>query len=232
MRSGMTRRTALKTAALATTSLMAAPYVRGAHAAGKLSIGYWDHWVPGANKITEALTREWAEKEKVEVTIDFIPSQGMKNLVTIAAESQARSSHDIFAFPSWQPHGHAENLEPVNDIMDELIKQNGAVNDTVTYLGKSGGKWLAVPATVGSQIKGPCSRIDLFKKHAGIDLQALYPAGAAPKADGWNLETYLKAAEACHRGGAPFGIGLGTTSDSVDSAGAFFHAYGATLVDA
>src|SRR5712691_7366120 len=72
MRSGMTRRTAIKTAALATTALIAAPYIRGAHAAGKLAIGFWDHWVPGANKTSEALTREWAEKEKVEVTIDYI----------------------------------------------------------------------------------------------------------------------------------------------------------------
>jgi ABC-type glycerol-3-phosphate transport system substrate-binding protein len=228
----MTRRTALKTAALATTALIAAPYVRGAHAAGRLSIGFWDHWVPGANAATKTLVEEWAAKEKVDVTIDYIPSQGNKNLITIAAESQARSGHDVFAFPSWQPHGHAENLEPVNDIMDELIKQNGAVNDTVTYLGKAGDKWLAVPATVGSQIKGPCSRIDLFKQHAGIDLQAMYPAGSAPKAESWTLDAFLKAAEACHKGGAPFGIGLGTTSDSVDSAGAFFHAYGATLVDA
>ena len=29
--------------------LVAAPFVRGAHAAGKLSVGFWDHWVPGAN---------------------------------------------------------------------------------------------------------------------------------------------------------------------------------------
>jgi ABC-type glycerol-3-phosphate transport system substrate-binding protein len=232
MRSGLSRRTALKTAALATTALIAAPYVRGAHAAGRLTIGFWDHWVPGANNATKSLVDEWAAREKVEVTVDFIPSQGMKNLITIAAESQARSGHDIFAFPSWQPHGHAESLEPVNDIMTELIKQNGAVNDTVTYLGKSRDKWLGVPATVGSQIKGPCSRIDLFKKHAGIDLQEMYPAGSAPKADGWTLATFLKAAEACHKGGAPFGIGLGTTSDSVDSAGAFFHAHGAALVDA
>ncbi|TMJ04786.1 MAG: extracellular solute-binding protein [Alphaproteobacteria bacterium] len=232
MRSAMTRRAAIKTAALATTALIAAPYIRGAHAAGKLAIGFWDHWVPGANNATKTLVEEWAAKEKVDVTIDYIPSQGMKNLITIAAESQARSGHDIFAFPSWQPHGHADNLAPVNDIMDELIKQNGAVNDTVTYLGKLGDKWLAVPATVGSQIKGPCSRIDLFKKHAGIDLQEIYPAGAAPKADSWTLDTFLKAAEACHKAGFPFGIGLGTTADSVDSAGAFFHAYGATLVDA
>ena len=37
-----TRRTVLRTAALATTAL-AAPFVRGAHAAGKLSFGVWDH---------------------------------------------------------------------------------------------------------------------------------------------------------------------------------------------
>jgi ABC-type glycerol-3-phosphate transport system substrate-binding protein len=94
------------------------------------------------------------------------------------------------------------------------------------------GKWLAVPATSGSQIKGPCSRIDLLKKHAGIDIQAMYPAGAAPKADAWNLDNFLKAAEACQKGGNPFGIGLGQTSDSVDSAGALFHAFGAQLVNA
>jgi hypothetical protein len=64
-----------------------------------------------------------------------------------------------------------------------------------------------VPATSGSQIKGPCSRIDLLKQHAGIDIQAMYPAGAAPKADAWNLDNFLKAAEACHKGGVPFGIG-------------------------
>jgi len=37
------------------TALVAAPFVRGAHAAGKLSLGLWDHWVPGANKTSEAL---------------------------------------------------------------------------------------------------------------------------------------------------------------------------------
>src|SRR6476661_7277486 len=144
MRSGMTRRTAIKTAALATTALIAAPYVRGAHAAGKLAIGFWDHWVPGANKTSEAITREWAEKEKVEVSIDYIPSQGNKNLLTIAAEAQARSGHDVLAFPTWWPHAHAEQLEPVNDIMAPLIKQNGDVNGTAQYLGKAGDKWLGV----------------------------------------------------------------------------------------
>jgi len=221
----------LKTAALATTALIAAPYVRGANAAGKISIGFWDHWVPGANKATTDIVNAWAAKEKVEVQIDYIPSQGDKNLITIAAEAQAKSGHDVFAFPTWYPHAYSEQLVPVNDVMEPLIKQNGAVNDTVTYLGRANNNWLAVPATVGSQIKGPCSRIDLMKKLAGIDVQALYPAGAPPKADSWNFDTFLKAAEACQKGGSPFGIGLGQTTDSVDTAGAWFNAYGAYLVN-
>jgi ABC-type glycerol-3-phosphate transport system substrate-binding protein len=232
MHSGVTRRTALKTAALATTALIAAPYVRGAHAAGKISIGFWDHWVPGANKATEAIVNAWAAKEKVEVQMDFIPSQGDKNLITIAAEAQARSGHDIFAFPAWYVQAYQEQLVDVSDVMDPLIKQNGAVNDTVTYLSRVNGKWLSVPATVGSQIKGPCSRIDLMKQHAGIDVQALYPAGQAPKAESWTTDAYLKAAEACHKAGFAFGVGLGGTTDSVDTAGAFFHAFGGDLVNA
>jgi ABC-type glycerol-3-phosphate transport system substrate-binding protein len=212
--------------------MIAAPYVRGAYAAGKLSMGFWDHWVPGANQASTDLVNEWAAKEKVEVSIDYITSQGKKIELTIAAEAAAKSGHDLIAMPTWWPHAHAELLEPVNDIMGPIIQENGEVNGTVKYLGQSGGKWLAVPACVGSQIKGPCTRIDLMKKHAGIDVQELYPAGSPPKADSWTTETFLKAAEACQKAGVPFGIGLGETTDSVDSAGAFFQAFGAELVNA
>ena len=133
--SRMTRRHFV--AAAGSTAVIAMPYVRGAHAAGKLSMGFWDHWVPGANNATTALVNEWAAREKVDVSIDYITSQGNKNLLTIAAEAQARSGHDIFAFPTWQPPDHAKRLEPVDDIMAELIKQNGDVNPTVEYLGPS-----------------------------------------------------------------------------------------------
>lgn len=228
----ISRRQMLATTAAASAAFTAMPFVRGAHAAGKLNVGFWDHWVPGANDVLKKICMEWAEKNKVDISIDFITSQGNKILLTIAAESIAKSGHDVLAMPTWQPVDQVKNLEPLDDVMNPLIKQNGAVNATVEYLGRSGGKWIAVPATVGSQMKGPCTRIDLFKQHAGIDIQAMYPAGAAPKADAWNMETFLKAAEACHKGGVPFGIGLGTTSDSVDTAGAIFQSFGATLVDA
>jgi hypothetical protein len=212
--------------------LVAAPFVRGAHAAGKLSVGLWDHWVPNANDATQALVKEWADKEKVEVAVDFITTQANKLLLTGAAEAQARTGHDILAHTSFLPARYAEQLVPVNDLMAELIKTNGAVNGTVEYLGKVGGKWLAIPATTGSQIKGPCSRIDYMKQFAGIDVQAMYPAGAPPKADDWTLDTFLKAAEACHKGGKPFGIGVGNTGDSNDTIGAIFHSFGAVVVNA
>jgi len=231
LKSRLTRRRFLATTAAASAAI-AMPHVSHSQAGGKLAVGFWDHWVPGANSASTALCEEWGAKNKVEVSIDYITSQGNKNMLTIAAEAQARSGHDILAFPSWQPADHANRLEPVDDIMAELIKQNGAVNSTVEYLAKSSGRWVAVPACVGSQIKGPCSRIDLMKQLAGIDVVAMYPAGSPPNAEAWTLDAMLKAAEACHKGGHPFGIGLGVTEDNVDTAGAIFQSFGANLVDA
>ena len=141
--------------AAASAALVAAPFVRGAQAAGKLSLAMWDHWVPGANATTEKLAREWGEREKVELQIDFITTQGNKLLLTSAAESQAKAGHDIIALSTWLPSRYANQLVAMNDVMDQLVKDNGNVNATVEYLGRIGGKWVGVPATVGSQIKGP-----------------------------------------------------------------------------
>jgi ABC-type glycerol-3-phosphate transport system substrate-binding protein len=228
----LSRRQFVAATAASSAALITAPFIRTAAAAGKLSIGFWDHWVPNANDTCTNLCNEWAARERVEISIDYITSQGKKDLLTIAAEAAAKSGHDVLQMPTWWPHAYAEQIEPVNDIMEPLIEQNGEVNGTVQYLGKAGDKWLGVPSTRGSQIKGPCSRIDLMKKFAGIDVQEMYPAGSAPKADAWTTDAFLKAAEACHKGGFPFGIGLGDTSDSVDTVGAFFLAFGAELVDA
>ena len=96
----LTRRTVLNTAAFATTAL-AMPFVHDAYAAGKLSCGFWDHWVPGANEPLAKLCREWADREKVELTIDFITSQGDKLALTATAEAQARSGHDVLQMSDW-----------------------------------------------------------------------------------------------------------------------------------
>ena len=213
---------------------VAAPYVRRANAAGRLSVGFWDHWVPNANDAATRLCQEWAKRENVDLQIDYITSQGFKNLLTIQAEAQAQSGHDILSFPTWEPSNHSERLEPVDDLMEELVAQNGAVNSVVEYLGRPEGRWIAVPQTPGSQIKGPCGRLDILKEVAGIDVQAMYPAGAPADealAEKWTWDAFATAAEKCKAAGKPFGIGLGVTSDSVDAVGSMFNAFGAQLVD-
>jgi ABC-type glycerol-3-phosphate transport system substrate-binding protein len=232
-RNRMTRRSLLTTAALAGAAL-AVPHVRGAFAAGRLACGFWDHWVPGANDTLTKLCKSWAEKEKVDLSIDYITSQGQKNLLTIAAESQSKSGHDILAFPTWYAAEHTKNLEPVDEIVTDLIQKYGKVASAVEYLGKQQGHWIAVPATVGTQSKPPCARIDLFKQHVGIDLTQMYPAGGTPNkelADKWTWDLFLQAAEKSFKAGVPFGMPLGQTTDATDWVGAVFASHGAELVD-
>src|SRR5438132_1987450 len=100
-RKKLSRRQFVAATALSSAALITAPYVRGAYAAGKLSMGFWDHWVPSANKASTDLVNEWAKKAKVEVQIDYITGQGNKLLLTIAAEAQSQSGHDILAMPTW-----------------------------------------------------------------------------------------------------------------------------------
>ncbi len=73
-------------------------------AAGEaVSVGFWDHWVPERQRRDRGPIKEWAEKEKVDVQIDFITSQGNKLLLTTAAEAQAKSGPDILAMNTFLP---------------------------------------------------------------------------------------------------------------------------------
>jgi ABC-type glycerol-3-phosphate transport system substrate-binding protein len=91
----LTRRKVLTTTGAAAAATLAAPFVRTAGAAGSLSVGYWDHWVPSATTAMTQICEAWAEKETVNLTIDYLSTQGNKLYLTIAAEALARSRHDI-----------------------------------------------------------------------------------------------------------------------------------------
>ena len=230
-----TRRAVLKNAALATTAVLAAPYVRGAHAAGTITMGCWDHWVPGANATLTKICNEWGEKNNVEIKIDYITSQGEKDKLTAAAEAQAGTGHDIMSHRDWNIRIHQRVLEPLNDVLGEMIKKYGPISPVAEYLAKNKGTWYGIPTSVGSQVK-PCqSRFDLFKEHAGIDLQAMFPADEAKwdkaQTDKWNYDTYLEAAQKLHKAGFPVGIPMGQTSDAVDTVGAIFNAFGVVFID-
>jgi len=229
------RRRLLTAAALGAGAAVAFPHIRTAGAAGKLSIGFWDHWVPGANEPLTRLTKEWAERTKTEVSIDYITSNGNKLRLTQSAEAQARTGHDILAYGTWEASIHARLLEPVDDVVGELVKQYGPVNQVAEYLGKLQGNWRGVPTTFGSQMKPPHVRMDLFKQHAGIDVQTLFPGGPDGRDQAaiaaWDWNAFATAAEKLNAAGHPFGLPLGSFSDAVDWVGALFRSFGAQLVN-
>ena len=228
----LTRRRALRTVAAATALPLV--HIRTAGAAGKLAVGFWDHWVPGGTEKMREQVKLWADKNKVDVTLDFITSQGNKLLVTAAAEAQAKTGHDIMTFFQYDVINYEDSLEPVDDVIGNLVKKYGKYDPAIEYLAKRKGKWLAIPGTDPTAALACCARISMFKKFAGIDLPAMYPAEphATPEAANWNFETFLKVAEACAKAGFPFGMGLGSTGDSVNNTGSIFASFGAELVNA
>ena len=222
MRKALTRRQFVAASTAASAGLIAAPYVHTAHAAGSLTIGLWDHWVPGANDVVAKIIQEWGEKEKVDVKLDFITSQGNKLLLTLAAESQAKSGHDVMEFTNWEAAQFNQSLEGLDDLMKDVIARNGPVELAVEYLGKFKGKWISVPMTRGTLLLSVCSRYDLLKQHAGIDIQEMYPAGKPANDAAWTWDSFLTAAEKCQKAGYGFGLPLGSTTDTNQWVGALF----------
>ena len=231
MQIGISRRSALKLGVA--TAALPLVHIRTAGAAGKLSVGFWDHWVPGANDVMTKLVNQWAQNTKTDVTVDYITSVGNKNLLTLAAESQSGTGHDMQAYPTWEVLDYADKLEPMDDVMKRLSAKYGQVNSIVDYLSKSKGSYKAVPAISGSQYKPACSRIDTFKAQMGMDLPAIFPVAdqMGPGYDKWNWDQFLAAAAKCNKAGMPFGMPMGQFSDAVDWVGSLFAGFGAQLVN-
>jgi hypothetical protein len=92
----LTRRKALKLAAASTALPLV--HIRTGRAAGKLTFAVWDHWVPQANPVLQKLCDAWAAKNQVEFKVDYITGVSMKINLVMAAESQAKTGHDLYAF--------------------------------------------------------------------------------------------------------------------------------------
>jgi ABC-type glycerol-3-phosphate transport system substrate-binding protein len=227
----LTRRRTLALAAA--TAALPLVHIRTAGAAGKLTVGFWDHWVPPANDVMRKQVQAWAETNKVDVTIDFITSNGNKIQLTQAAEAQAGTGHDLLPFANWEVNTYADKLEPVDDIVQTMTGEYGNYSQIHEYLAQLRGHWMALPSSTGTLNLSCCARISMLKQYAGLDLQAMYPAHPSQPAAaaGWTYDTFLRTAEVCAKAGCPFGYGLGQTGDSVNNTGILYSAFGAALVD-
>src|ERR1700727_2279686 len=163
----ISRRGALKLGAAA--SALPLVHIRTAGAAGKLKMALWDHWVPTGDAAMKKLVDAWAEKNKVEVELDFLTAIGNKINITMAAEAQAKTGHDVYAFDMWSVHEYADVLDPVDDIMKVFIEKYGKLGRAYEYLGVADGSWKAVPVAWGSAPLTCCGRISMLKEYAGLD---------------------------------------------------------------
>jgi len=233
MKQAITRRrsVAMATAAAALPLV----HVRTGHAAGKLTLALWDHWVPAGSGLMREIVDEWARRNQVEVHLDFLTSVGGKINITMAAEALGKAGHDVYAFDQWSVHQYGDDLEVADAVMNRLIAKYGKVSGACEYLGKIGGKWMAVPVAWGSAPLPPVGRISLLKQIAGVDVTKWFPPEpSTPEASrDWTYDTQLRIAEASFKAGMPIGLGCGAGStDANQTWGATFAAFGAHLVDA
>jgi len=224
-----TRRQFIKTAAVGVAAVSLPTYWRTTDAQPSLHLGLWNHWVPGANPMTEQLAGEWGKKNKVDVKIDFIGSNDVPTKA--AAASRAGVGPDILALYSFQSGFYVDKFVACNDIMDRMIKKYGAVTDVCRYTLEHGGKWIGVPICIGSQSYPMVTRISLFKQHCGIDVQAMFPADVTKRNKAeidkvWTYANFMEMAKKLAAAGVPYGNPMAECTDSCDWINPLFMSFG------
>ena len=234
MKKSASRRTFLKTAASAGAFSLAAPYVKTSHSAGSLSLGIWDHWVPGVNKVLENICKEWGDANGVEVNIDFITSIGNKLLLTAQAETRAKTGHDVYSLPTYYTSMFRRSLVPVDEVVTDIIAAHGPLAPSAYFLSQLDGAWLSAPSPTASPNLCSVSRLDLYKEHAHIDLTEIFPPNSnrdPELVNAWTYESFLQATAKLATAGHPFGAAISPTPDGTNWLAATFSAYGAEFVN-
>ena len=210
------RDTGLTLTAVGTAPLLSAPFVSKALADNKsLSIVQWSHFVPAYDTWFDDFAKDWARKNKIDVTVDHIPVQDVP--ARAAAEASAGSGHDLFGFNgSGGAHLYRKFFIDVGDLVRDTEKKYGKVSIIGKQLGynQDDGTWSAFP--------------DFYINFPGMYQKTLWD-GIGMLPDTWdNLRiggAKLKAK------GNPVGISLGHSNDPNTTWRGLMWSYGSTIQD-
>lgn len=143
---GLQRREFLKISIAAGASL-AAPtiFTRSASAQQErvLKIVQWKHFVPDYDKWFDVFAKEFGEKNKCKVEVDYVATPDLPT--AIAADISRGGGHDIFHLNGTGAWLYDNSLVDVTDVANRLGKEFGGWIPEAASLAVVKGKWLCVP---------------------------------------------------------------------------------------
>ena len=113
----MTRRSALRLSAAA--SALPLVHIRTAGAAGKVSIGFWDHWVPGGNDVMREYLRNNTSPLTIHAMCEDYRASASIDLELDAADSKAGKKIQCPLLTLWAGKGAMGKLYDVLAIWKE-----------------------------------------------------------------------------------------------------------------
>ncbi len=143
---GLDRRGFLKVT-LAATAAVAGPTIfsRRASAQGEkvLKVVQWKHFVPDYDKWFAGFAKEFGEKNKCTVEVDYVATADLPT--AIAADVSRGGGHDIFHLNGTSAWLYDQVLVDVSDVAKRLDKEFGGFIPEAKSIAVVNGKWLCIP---------------------------------------------------------------------------------------
>ena len=215
---GLGRREFLKGALATGAAALAAPIVftRGAYAQDRvLKVVHWKHFVPDYDKYFDVFAKEFGEKNKCKVEVDYIATADLPT--AIAADISRRGGHDVFHLNGTGAWLYDQVLVDVSDTANRLGKEFGGWLPEAKDIDFVRGKWLAIPAWY---IAYPFIINRGYCQQAGADYS-----------DKTTWQDLLTAGAKLKKAGYPFGIPYSQTPDANDNLLPLLDSFKAYLYD-
>lgn len=180
-----------------------------------LKVVQWKHFVPDYDKYFDVFAREFGEKHKCKVEVDYV---GTADLPTaIAADISRGGGHDVFHLNGTGAWLYDKVLVDVSDIANRLAKEHGGYLREAPSIGVVKGKWLAIPSW--------------YISYPYIINSGYFHEVGEQYTDKTTYEDLLRIGVKLKKAGHPIGIPYSQTPDSNDNLLPFMWAYKAYMFD-
>jgi multiple sugar transport system substrate-binding protein len=203
-REGLRRRDLLK-GGLAAGVALAAPIVFSRSASAQqervLKIVHWKHFVPDYDRWFDVFAREFGEKNKCKVEVDYVATADLPT--AIAADISRRGGHDVFHLNGTGAWLYDNVSVDVTDVANRLGREFGGWIPGSSGIAEVRGKWLCIP--------------HWFIRYPFIINRGYFKEVGADYNDRTTWQDLLGAGAKLKKAGHPFGITIAQTPDANDN---------------